>query len=270
MQNQKTKSVIARQLSGQELTNYFFPRPYPIWAWAALGVGVILIVLALITKNLFISIVGIVLILVGLFFLWQTKRSNPDDQQYDAWVENQGQALYKRGLHALDITRSQMSDRMLHIRSYVLPGSFDANDYDPDTVWMKRGKDGYWRFSINVYTYIYPLPHYLAVFRGDINAFEPRLHNDLNEMYAYYHIIGATTVSDPEDAIFIGGQKFPYQTEQFCLKISNGDSDRLSATIKAKPPGSLSSIPAIVLPDTGFNKTLNILRKLILSKHSGI
>lgn len=266
MQTQKIKTVIARQLSQQELKNYFFPRRYPTWAWIALIIGVILLVPGLIAQKWFVSIAGLALILFGLFFLLKTKRSNPDDQQYDAWVENQGQILYKRGLQALDITRSQMSDRILHIRSYVLPGSFDANEYDPDSVWMKCGKDGYWRFSINVYTYIYPLPHYLAVFKDDINAFQPWLHNDLNEIYAYQHIVSATTMSEPGDAIFLEGQKFPYHMEQLCLKISNGDALKLSATVKAKPPGSLSGIPVIVLPDTGFNRMLNILRKLLLSK----
>ena len=266
MQTQKMKTVIAQQLSEQEIKNYFFPQPYPIWTWVALASGVIFIVLAFIAQNLFLGGVGIACILVGLFLIWKTKKSNPDDQQYDAWVENQGQILSQRGLQTLDITRSQMSDRMVHIRSYVLPGSLDANEYDPDSVWMKRGKDGYWRFSINVYTYIYPLPRYLAVFKSDINAFEPWVHNDLDEIFAYRHIISATTTSHFGDTILLGEQKFPYHMEQFCLKITNGEAVKLSATVKAKPPGSIAGIPRITLPDTGFNRTLNILRKLLLSK----
>jgi hypothetical protein len=266
MHPQRTKAVIARQLSPQELYNYFFPRPYPPWAWGLVVGGLILICIGPISQFWLVSVVGLVLFLGGLLYLLSIKRANPDDRLYDAWVEDQGQRLSQKGFHLLDITRSQMSDRMLNMRSYVLPGSFDAAEYDPNAVQMKRGQDGAWRFSINVYTYIYPLKDALAIFKGDINALDPAFHNDLDEIYGYRHIVGANTITQSGNKILMSGQKFPYHIEYFCLKLSNGEAIKLSAAVKAKPPGSMSGVPMIALPDTGFNKMLNILRKLLLSR----
>jgi hypothetical protein len=266
MHPQRTKAVIARQLSQQELNNYFFPRPYPPWAWGLVVGGLILMGIGPLSQLWLVSVAGLAVFLGSLLYLLSIKRANPDDRLYDAWVENQGQFLSQKGLQMLDISRSQMSDRMLNMRSYVLPGSFDADEYDPKAVRMKCGEDGYWRFSINVYTYIYPLKDALAIFKGDINALDPAFHNDRDEIYSYRFIAGASITSQSRDKILIGGQKFPYRIEQFCLKLNNGETIKLSAAVKAKPPGSMSGIPMIALPDTGFNRTFNILRKLLLSK----
>lgn len=97
-----------------------------------------------------------------------------------------------------------------------------------------------------------------------MNAFYPSLHNELDEIYAYRHIISATT-SKSRDNIFLGEQEFPYQVEQFCLKITNGETIKLSATIKAKPFGSVPGIPTLTLPDTNFTWTLGQLRSMLLS-----
>jgi hypothetical protein len=266
MHTQRTKAVIARQLSQQELSNYFFPRSYPLWAWVMVVVSPILIGIGLISQLWLMSIAGLAIFLGSLLSLLSIKRGNPDDRLYDAWVENQGQLLAQKGLHMLDITRAQMSDRMLNMRSYVLPGSFDAADYGQEAVHMKRGNDGEWRFSINVYTYIYPLKDALAIFKGDINALDPAFHNDQDEIYSYRSLAGACTMSQPGDKLLMGAQKFPYRIEQFGLKFNNGETIKLSAAVKARPPGSMSGTPTIMLPDTGFNRTFNILRRLLLSK----
>lgn len=265
MHTRKTKAVIARQLSQQELNNYFFPRPYPPWAWAMVVIGPLLMPIGPIAQLWLVDILGLLLFLWGLLFLVSIKRANPDDRLYDAWVESQGQLLAQEGMQRLDITRSQISDRVLNMRSYVLPGSFDAAEYDPKAVYMKRGKDGYHRFSINVYTYIYPLKNSLAIFKGDINALDPTFDNDKDDIYPYRHIMGVNTIIQPRNTVLIGGQKVPYRIEQFCLKLKYGETIAWSAAVKAKPPGSISGLPTVALPDTAFNKTFNILRKILLS-----
>ncbi|MBV9615828.1 MAG: hypothetical protein JO031_10275 [Ktedonobacteraceae bacterium] len=262
MSTQRTKAVIARQLSSQELANYFAPRPYPIWVWVAFASGVALFIIGSLLQNMIFIGLSILLGFIGILIMWRTKRSNPDDEQYDAWVKSQGRILYKRGLQALGITESQMSHSVLSILSYVLPGSLDADDYDEDVVQIKWGKDGRCRSSITVYTFIYPLARSFAIFKSDVNAFYPALHNELDEVYAYRHIISATT-SKIRDTILLEEQEFPYQIEHFCLKISNGETIKLSATVKAKPAGSAASAPTIALPDTNFNWTLGKLRSML-------
>ncbi len=264
MQTQKTRAVIARKLSEKELYNYFFPRRYSIWVWITLiGSAILFISAAVLQSTIFIVLCALSACL-GVFIMWRTKRSNPSDELYDAWVRSQAKILYQRGLQALGITEAELSSHMLWIQSFVLPGSLDADEYDADVVWLKQGKDGRWRTSINVYTFFYPLARSFAIFKSDVNAFYPSLHNDLDEIYAYRHIVNATT-SKIRDNVFLGEQEFPYQVEQFCLKITNGETIKLSATVKARPFGSVPGIPTLALPDTNFNWTLGQLRSKLLS-----
>lgn len=144
----------------------------------------------------------------------------------------------------------------------MLPGSFDADEYDAEVVWLKYGKDGRCRSSINVFTFIYPTSRSFGIFKSDVNALFPSLHNDEDEVYPYRHIISATT-SKTRDTILLGEQEFPYQIEHFCLKITNGETVKLSATVKAKPSGSIPGVPTIALPDTNFNWTLGKLRSML-------
>jgi hypothetical protein len=148
------------------------------------------------------------------------------------------------------------------IQSYVLPGTIDADEHILDTVHIKPGKDGRYRCSINVFTFIYPMTHSFAVFKSDINAFDPSFHNDEDDIYPYRHIIGATT-SRTQETIFLGEREFPYQVEQFCLKLANGETIPLSATVRVKPSGSVAGVPTLALPDTNFSWTLNKLRAML-------
>jgi hypothetical protein len=263
MQTQKTKAVIARQLSAKELYHYFFPRNYPTWAWMAFAGGTILLfIVGSFLQQIPIIGFSALVALIGLTTRWLINRSNPNDAQYDAWVKSQAKMLYKRGLLTLGITESQLSDHAMWIQSYVLPGSLDAEEHISDTVHIKPGKDGRYRSSINVFTFIYPTARSFAIFKSDVHAFSPSLHNDEDDIYPYRHIIGATT-SRTRETILLGEREFPYQVEQFCLKLANGETIPLSATVRVKPSGSVAGVPTLTLPDTNFNWTLNKLRAMI-------
>lgn len=264
MSQQRQKKVSVRDLSEQEVVNYFFPRPIPVWTSIAIITGVVLLIIGGILQNIFVMAAGLVVGFISGYIIYKTVRSNPNDAQYDAWVERQGKALYSRGLQMLGI-QLHNRDTVQCIRSYVLPGSLAAQDYIADDVLMKRGKDGRLRFSINVYTYIFATTQWVAVFKSDVNAFTPLIHNDMHEIYAYRHIVGATT-SQLRDEVIFEERRFPYRTEQFCLKIANGETVRLSAAVKAGPLSSAPGVPAIRLPNTGFDRTLNELRQILLAR----
>jgi hypothetical protein len=262
-QTQRTKTVIARQLSAKELYYYFFPRSYPTWAKITFAGGAGLLFLGgLFLRQLPILGFGLLSGLIGLMLQWWINKSNPNDAQYDAWVKQQAKSLYKRGLQTLGITESQLSDHAMWIQSYVLPGTFDADEYLSNTVHIKPGTDGCYRSSINVFTFIYPMTHSFAIFKSDVHAFKPSLHNDEDDIYPYRHIISATT-SRTRETIFLGEREFPYQVEQFCLKLANGETIPLSATVRVKPSGSVAGVPTLTLPDTNFSWTLNKLRAML-------
>ncbi len=115
MQTQRTKAVIARKLSEQELYNYFFPRRYPIWVWIAFAGGAVLFIIGAFLQSMIIVGLSVLVGLIGVLMMWRTKRSNPNDEQYDTWVRGQGKILYKRGLQVLGITEAELSNHAFWI-----------------------------------------------------------------------------------------------------------------------------------------------------------
>jgi len=192
-------------------------------------------------------------------------RSNPTDQQYDQWVHAQAQAMLPRALAKFNMRSYQVTNQILRTHSFVLPGSRMASHYPEKEVQAKRGKDGQWRFSINVYTYFLPAEHYLAVYTCDVNAFDPPSHIEQTEEYFYSDIVGVTT-HPLQDTALIGKRQYRYRIEQFSLRISNGDTIDLGASLKATPLDGGQDIPVFTLPHTGFDRTLTRLRSLLRSR----
>ncbi len=223
-QGQNQRAV--RELSAQEVYNYFYPRPTPKWNIGAIVFGVALIPVGIFLHSILLSVAG------------------------------------ARGLDTLDI-QLHNQDQVLTIRSYVLPGSLTAHDYLHEEVLMKHGKDGRQRFSINVYTFIFCTARFLAIFESDVNVFNPLIHRDIHEIYGYPTIFTATTIP-LEDTVVFDEQEVPYRTELFCLKFVNGETGKFSAAVKARPWGSIPDAPAITLPSTNFDKKLSKLRQILL------
>ncbi len=259
--SQQRQSAV-RELSAQEVSNYFYPHPTPAWNIIAIVVGIALLPLSIFLHFLLLLLAGLLIMAGGVFIIYKRIKSHPDDESYDAWVGNLAVGLYERGLDTLNI-QLHYQDRVLTIRSYVLPGSLAADDYPPDEILMKYGKDGYPRFSVNVYTFIICTVDFLAIFESDVNVFSPLIHRDIHEIYSYHTIFSATTIP-LEDTVLFDEEEVPYRTEQFCLKFANGETIGFSAAVRARPWGNMSDVPAIKLPSTGFDKNLSKLRQILL------
>jgi hypothetical protein len=258
IQNQNT----VRALSEQEVYNYFYPQSTPAWNIIVIVIGIALFLASFFFHFILLAIIGPIIALIGGLIIYKRIKAHPSDEDYDAWVGSMAVALYDRALDTLDI-QLHNQDRVLTIRSYVLPGSLAADDYAPDEVLMKYGKDGRPRFSINVYTFIICTDDFLAVFESDVNVFQPFMHRDIHEIYGYHTIFSATTLA-LEDTILFDDQEFPYRTEQFCLKFANGETLGFSAAVRARPWGNMSNVPTIQLPGTDFDKKLSKLRQILL------
>ena len=85
----------------------------------------------------------------------------------------------------------------------------------------------------------------------------------INEIYGYRNVTTATTMQT-RDTVFIDEEEFSYRTEQFCLKIANGETVELSASIRARPMSNAQDAPDIRLPAAGYDKKLNKLRQILL------
>src|SRR6266498_6009071 len=134
-----------RELSTEEVKNYFNPPPMPMWTVFAIIVSILLLSSGIILHYILLFIAGPIVILLSIvelivitvsidvFRRWI--QSNPDDESYDAWVRCQAIKLHARGLDTLAI-QPHNQDRLLTIRSYVLPGSEDAQDIPSNEVLM--------------------------------------------------------------------------------------------------------------------------------------
>jgi hypothetical protein len=259
-QQQGQNQRATQKLSVQEVYNYFNPPPMPKWTIVALFIGVAFIPAGIMLHPTLL--VGGIFALVGGYAIYRWMKAHPDDESYDAWVGSMAVELYERGLDTLNF-QPHNQDPVLTIRSYVLPGSLAADDYPPDEVLMKYGKDGRLRFSVNVYTFIICTKDFLAVFESDVNVFSPLIHRDTHEIYGYRTIFSAT-IMPLEDTVLFDEEEVPYRTEQFCLKFANGETMGFSAAVKARPWGNMADVPAIKLPSTGFDKNLSKLRQILL------
>lgn len=251
-----------RELSAQEVRNYFYPRPTPMWNIGAIVFGAVLIPLSIFLHFILLAVAGPIVAAIFGFIVYRRIKSHPDDESYDAWVKGQARELYERSLDVLDIQPGFQGQKLI-IRSLVLPGSSAANEYQSGEALMKWGKDGRLRFSINVYTFIFCTTRFIAIFESDINVFHPFFHTDTHNIYAYSKIFSAMTTQF-EDTVLLNEQEVPYRMEQFCLELTNGDTVILTATVRARPRGNVPGASVIIPPGPNFDKKLSKLRQILL------
>src|SRR2546429_2430045 len=51
-----------------------------------------------------------------------------------------------------------------------------SSDLYRDNIDSKKGKDGFYRYSVNVFTYFFPAEHHIAVLSCDVDALDQRAH----------------------------------------------------------------------------------------------
>lgn len=259
--SQQQRQHTARKLSKQELYDYFYPRPISRWKFGAIAVGIILVLVGLFLPEIPIIGIGLCIGGGGAFFIYKQVTSRPDDESYDVWLRAHARQLYKRSLEMLAIQPGSQGET-LTIQSFVLPGSMEAKEYPAGEVSMKLGKDGQWRFSINIYTFIFCTPGFLAISKSDINAFQPFAHLDTHSIYSYSKVFGAG-ITQCEDIVILNEQALPYQMENFCLELTNGKTKVMSAVVKARPGGNARGAPIIMLPGTNFDRNLSRLQQIL-------
>jgi len=263
--NPKLQAVPIRPLSRKQIRRYFYPKPLAYWPYITSALGAIFLFMGGITHFwpfIFLSIVPLV---IGATFIYHGMKTNPDDVDFDRWIEGEAKELATHGIRSLCLRRKDLVDAPIRVVSYVLPGSRTAAEYLPQQVHMKQGKDGRWRFSIYVYTYIYPTADYLAVYMGDINVFSTR-RIEQHETYLYQHIYGASLRAS-RDTLAWEENLIPYRIEQLCLKIFNGEIVELSAAIKAMPQEQADYAPLESLPNPSFERTLMRLRQVLHARN---
>jgi len=222
-ENMPTRSYVE---SGME--QYFIPKPPSKFANFSFITGSLLCIFAIILLSTghsnFYELIpfGCGIMLFGIGGLIVYKRRPPSDEQFESWLRNRATAMRRRALRALDLDAYQIIGEVICIQSFVLEGSPLAVNYR-NNVCMKQGKDEKWRSSVNLFTYIFPMDQYIAVFTGDINALgQSGFFGESSNDYLYRHII-SVTVRTYHDTVMINGRRYPYRFQKLVFSMTNGD-----------------------------------------------
>ncbi len=270
---QQRHTASHQRFSRQEIQQYFFPKPVSTGLITITTAGALLglVGLALVFTlgptyfHLSLVLVGGLALFIGVRSIRAIIRSNPTDQEYDDWLEDQAEAIIPRALRVLNLDERQITSQILSMHSIILPGSSMASNYYDD-VYLKLGKDGIWRSSVNLYTVFFPTDRFIAMFTRSINALDRVMPiDDTTEEYFYRDIVTAAYSLFQDTAVF-DNQEILYRVQQLSFRISNGDDIRLGAYLSAVPVEKGRGAPVIMLPDTHINQTLSDLRTLLRVK----
>ena len=254
-----------REFSNEQMRRYFTEERYPgKWiVWAAI-VG--LADFCSFAFNSYLGLFGAAVFVSLIAYIIIRARSIPTDKEYDEWLKRRARSMIPRAYRKLNLDRSDLIAPLLRIDSFVLPGSRLAEHFSPDDVQMKEGKDGRWRFSVNVFMYLFPAEHSLAFFSGSVNALNQFARPvEETEEYFYEHIAGATTFETKDYAV-IHGYQYVYRIQQFSLRVGNGDNIDLGAYISASALDDNQQGPAIIPPTRNVDQVLAELRAILRSK----
>ncbi len=255
------------------MAEYFFPRPISTFSVFAVTTGGVFIVVAVplmvlagfSTVTIGLLLLGLLLLIFGIRSIFVIKRANPKDRDYDDWLERQARALRPKALRTLSLDEQQITSKIVCVHSVLLPGSNLANNY-ADEVYLKQGKDGLWRSSVNLYTYFFPSDRFIAIFTRAINVFNPKgPYNDETEEYFYRDILGVNT-SVYRDTVLIGEAELVYRVQQLTLKLINGENLRFGGYLSALPLDTNRGLPTVLSHDAHINNNLNDLRVLLRAK----
>jgi hypothetical protein len=254
-----------REFSNEQMRRYFTEKRYS-GKWIVWTVILGLADFCSFAFNSVVGIIGLVLFLSLIGYIVIKARSIPTDEEYDAWLERHARAMIPRARKKLSLDRGSMIGPLLRVNSFVLPGSLPATHFSADDVLMKEGKDGKWRFSVNVFMYFFPAEHYLAVFSRSVNALNQSAPPfEESEEYFYDDIVGVTMYTTQDYAI-IDEQQYVYRIQKFSLRIVNGDDIDLGAYIRASALDGNQQGPAIIPPTMNVDEVLAELRAILRSK----
>ncbi len=200
---------------------------------------------------------------LGVMIFRYSFKSRISDEEYDEWLKQQARVIKQEVYYTLQIDRRELTDKVLSIHSFVLPGSTLAERYPAGTVLMKRGRDGKYRFSINFYTFVFPFSRTVAVFTMYFNAVTRSSNVYRSDEYTRQHIIAAD-IDISQEIMVIENEQHDYDIYRICLDISQRNTRPLGACLMAIPAGSRIEA-AITLSDTDIYQILGRVRKLLRS-----
>jgi hypothetical protein len=235
-------------------------------------VGVLLIGVGLASNMQTVAPPGLAptLILVGLapivlgFIIMVVRSSRPTDRQYDQWVDGQRALIASTALQKVHMDPSELIREPLSLHGVIIPGSPEANPYGGN-IHSKKGKDGLYRYSVNVFTYFFPAEHHIAVLSCDVDALDQRAHIEHADHYFYKDMVGVNT---GEGRLEDKKERATLLIQGFSLRVANGDAIGIGGVLSVRVLDSKNKKigPKIAFADTEVSKTVQALLMLLRQK----
>jgi hypothetical protein len=226
-------------------------------------VGVLLIGVGLASKMQTLALVGLAPIVLGIIII-VVRSSKPTDQEYDQWVDRQRALIASTALQKVHMDPSELIREPLSLHGVILPDSAEANPYRGN-IHSKKGKDGFYRYSVNVFTYFFPAEHHIAVLSYDVDALDQRAHIEHTDHYFYKDMVGVNT---GEGRLQDKKERATLLIQGFSLRVANGDVIGIGGVLSVKVLDSKNkkSGPKVAFADTEVSKTVQALLMLLRQK----
>ncbi len=252
-----------KDFSEAQMRRYFKGRGNYAGAIFLIIVGVFLIGVGLASNmQALLALVGSIPIVLG--FIIVVRSSQPTDQEYDQWVDRQRALIASTALQKVHMDSSELIREPLSLHGVILPGSAEANPYGGN-IHSKKGKDGFYRYSVNVFTYFFPAEHHIAVLSCDVDALDQRAHIEHTDHYFYKDMVGVNT---GEGRLQDEKERATLLIQGFSLRVANGDAIGIGGVLSVKVLDSKDrkSGPKVAFADTEVSKTVQALLMLLRQK----
>jgi hypothetical protein len=251
-----------KDISAAQMRRYFAGgnRAGPIFL---IIVGVLLIGIVLASHiQTTLTLVGLAPIVLGFIIIIAS--SKPTDQEYDQWVEKQRSLIASTALEKVHMDQRELIRAPLSLHGVILPGSTEAETYGGN-IYSKKGQDGAYRYSVNVFTYFFPAEHHISVLSCDVDALDQRAHIEHSDHYFYKDMVGVNT---SEGRLQDKKKRATLLIQGFSLRVTNGDAIGIGGVLSVKVLDSKNKKigPKVAFADTEVSQTVKALLMLLRQK----
>jgi hypothetical protein len=188
-----------------------------------MGAGLFLLSFYLITiktgPGILVLLISICLIISGLI-QYSINSSRPSDSQMDEWLEEDIKAIIKnRPYDKLGISKADLVAETLLV---VGPVYWNVSGFDVKDIMMKKGKDGFNRFSIWTIQVFMFTENYLCSYKCQYNWIKNTYINESTNEFFYKDVVSVKTDTISSAYTLMNGQRMVH-SEAFQLKLAGDE-----------------------------------------------
>lgn len=199
----------------------------------------------------YLSLIVGIFFLLYILFMYMKSNNLPSDSQMDTWLmEDINEIIKDRPYNKLGISKNEMVAEPLLV---VGPIYWNVSGFDIKDIKMKKGEDGFNRYSILVVQVFLFTENYLCSYKCNYNWLKNTYINESTNEFFYKDVVSVKTDTISSAYTLMNGQKLVH-SEAFQLKLSgdevtvitNDASLNTSSVMTSKAEKAVQSIRAML------------------------